>query len=157
MTSGATTVGATLRKAMPELESLIGLAWPVEHDLDVRERFTPLLEGYAGVFFVDEQRIDVSEDLDPIVIVHEASHAWLNNDLFVERWIYEGLAQEYAWRVQTAVGGDNGGLPTPPSTDDPGFVKLTGWGHPGRDPRPGDRQPRAPTATTPRSGWSTRS
>ena len=125
-----TTVSATLQAAMPELRKLIGLDWPVAHDLNVRERYTPALEGYAGVFFTDQQRIDVSEDLDPVVIVHETSHAWFNDALFVDRWIYEGLAQEYAWRVQQAVGGPDGGKPTSPPKDDPGYVPLLSWTFP---------------------------
>lgn len=124
------TVVSTLRTGMPELRELIGLDWPVAHDLNVRERYTPSLEGFAGLFFNDSQRIDVTEDLDPVVIVHEASHAWFNDSLFVERWIYEGLAQEYAWRVQTAVGGDRGTLPARPVEDDPGFVRLERWNFP---------------------------
>jgi hypothetical protein len=124
------TVGETLREAMPALRELIGLDWPVEHDLNVRERYTPALEGYAGVFFTETQRIDVSEDLDPVVIVHEASHAWFNDGLFVERWIYEGLAQEYAWRAQSAVGRDHGTLPARPDRDDAGFVRLEQWTFP---------------------------
>jgi hypothetical protein len=123
-------VGDTLRTAMPELRKLISLPWPVRHDLDVRERYTPALEGYAGIFFTEQQRIDVSEDLDPVVIVHETSHAWFNDELFVERWIYEGLAQEYAWRVQQAVGGEDGGLPDHPASGDPGFVPLEQWTFP---------------------------
>jgi hypothetical protein len=136
------TVRATLSTGMPELRELIGLDWPVEHDLNVRERYTPALEGYAGVFFTEQQRIDVSEDLDPVVIVHEASHAWFNEDLFVERWIYEGLAQEYAWRVQQAVGGEDDGLPERPDTDDPGFVRLSQWTFPEviRDQKTDDRE-----------------
>ena len=124
------TVAKSLRTAMPMLRELIGLDWPVAHDLDIRERFTPALEGYAGVFFTESQRIDVSEDLDPVVIVHEASHAWFNEELFIERWIYEGLAQEYAWRVQTAVGGPAGDAPSRPALDDPGFVRLESWTFP---------------------------
>ena len=124
------TVGHTLRTAMPKLRELIGLPWPVSHDLNVRERYTPALEGYAGVFFTEQQRIDVSEDLDPVVIVHETSHAWFNDSLFVERWIYEGLAQEYAWRVQRAVGGEDGGLPARPNVGDPGFIPLEQWTFP---------------------------
>src|SRR3954453_19326764 len=112
---------------MRGLRNLYVLDWTAQHDRDVRERYTPALEGYAGVFFTDEQRIDVSEDLDPVTIVHEASHAWFNEQLFAERWIYEGLAQEYAWRVQRAVGGEAGGLPKEPDPDDPGFVRLDGW------------------------------
>ena len=132
----------TLRTGLPRLRELIGLDWPVEHDLDVRERYTPALEGYAGVFFTDQQRIDVSEDLDPVTIVHEASHAWFNEDLFVERWIYEGLAQEYAWRVQQAVGSEDGGLPERPDPNDPGFVRLSQWTFPEviRDQKTDDRE-----------------
>jgi hypothetical protein len=120
----------TLRTAMPELRDLIGLDWPVTHDLDVRERYTPALEGYAGVFFTNEKRIDISEDLDPVTIVHEASHAWLNEDLFTDRWIYEGLAQEYAWRALRGVGAPDGGLPARPAGSDRGSVKLEDWSFP---------------------------
>jgi hypothetical protein len=124
------TVSDTLRKGLPKLRELIGLDWPVTHDLNVRERFTPSLEGYAGLFFTDAQRIDVSEDLEPVVIVHEASHAWFDEALFKERWIYEGLAQEYAWRVQTAVGADAGPAAELPDLKDPGYVPLVSWTFP---------------------------
>ena len=136
------TVTETLRAGMPELRALIGLDWPVQHDLQVRERYTPALEGYAGIFFTEEQRIDVSEDLDPVVIVHEASHAWFNGDLFVERWIYEGLAEEYAWRVLTAIGGDPGPAAERPDPADPGRLALVAWTFPEviRDQRTDDRE-----------------
>src|SRR4029079_15117730 len=52
-------VGDTLRTAMPELRELIGLPWPVRHDLDVRARHTPALEGYAGSFSHAQERIDI--------------------------------------------------------------------------------------------------
>jgi hypothetical protein len=135
------TVTRTLRSGMPELLELIGLDWPVERDLQVRERYTPALEGYAGFFFTDEQRIEVSEDLDPLVIVHEASHAWFNEDLFTGRWIYEGLAEEYSWRVQAAVG-DDPGRPERPDLDDPGFIPLSSWSFPEviRDQETDDRE-----------------
>ncbi len=136
------TVIATLEKAMPELRALIGLDWPVTHDLSVRERYTPALEGYAGVYFADQQRIDVSEDLDPVTIVHEASHAWFNQNLFAERWVYEGLAQEYAWRVQQAVGGPSGTTPEQPAVGAPGSGPLLAWSFPEaiRDQRTDDRE-----------------
>ncbi len=124
------TVTETLREGMPELQEEIGLEWPVDDVLDVRERYTPSLEGYAGLFFTDEQRIDVSEDLDPVTIMHEASHAWFNDALFGYRWIYEGLAEEYAWRVQEAVGGDNVKLPETPDKDGKGHLALNTWTFP---------------------------
>ena len=43
--------------------------------------------------------ITISEELDELTIVHEASHAWFNRNWFTERWITEGLADEYAARV----------------------------------------------------------
>lgn len=135
-------VTGTLRDALPELRSLIGLDWPVAHDLDVRERYTPALEGFAGLFLTDAERIEVSEDLDPVVIVHEASHAWLNDGLFLERWIYEGLAEEYAWRSLVATGGNAGDAPEQPDLDDPGFGDLEVWTKPAviRDQETDDRE-----------------
>ena len=136
------TVSDTLRAGMPELVELIGLDWPVSHDLEVRERFTPALEGYAGLFLTDEERIEISEDLDPVTIMHEASHAWFSGDLFVERWIFEGLAQEYAWRVQTSVHGEAGADATRPAASDPGSVQLDSWRFPSaiRDQETDDRE-----------------
>jgi hypothetical protein len=136
------TVSETLQKGLPALRELIGLDWPVAHDLSVRERYTPALEGYAGVFFEEDQRIDVSEDLDPVVIVHEASHAWFNTNLFQERWIYEGLAEEYSSLVLTGAGLDPGDPPTRPSLDDPAHVDLTVWTFPYviRDQKTDDRE-----------------
>ncbi len=134
------TVVDTLRHGLPGLRQLVGLEWPVDKDLEVRERFTPLLDGYAGVFY-DDQSIDVSEDLDPLVIVHEASHAWFDERLFAERWIYEGLAEEYAWRVQADVGA-GGPAPGQPSRTSEARVALTTWTHPGviRDDQGGERE-----------------
>jgi hypothetical protein len=136
------TVGATMRNGIPELRRLIGLDWPVAHDLNVRERYTPALEGYAGVFFTDDQRIDVSEDLDRFVIVHEAAHAWFNQSLFTERWIYEGLADEYAWQVLTAVGETPEVVAELPDLEDPGHVVLSAWTFPAviRDQKTDDRE-----------------
>ena len=136
------TVSETLRGGIPKLRELIGLDWPVAHDLDVRERYTPALEGYAGVFFTNDQHIDVSEDLDPAVITHEASHAWFNEALFSERWIYEGLAEEYAWRTLEAIGADSGPAAVEPDPNDPGRLALVAWTFPQviRDQRTDDRE-----------------
>jgi hypothetical protein len=61
------------------------------------------------------------------VIVHEASHAWFNDSLFTERWLYEGLAEEYAWRVQTDVGSDAGPAPARPDLKHPGLLGRVCW------------------------------
>ncbi|MFL5725225.1 MAG: hypothetical protein ACJ77F_02710 [Chloroflexota bacterium] len=126
-----TRVSGLLDVGLPALVAKLGLAWPVEGDIEVVEVHTPLLEGYGGVFLTDEHRIEISEDLDELTIVHEASHAWFNADLFVGRWIDEGLADEYASRVLDDV--SNGGLrPESVARTDSGAVGLNDWAHPGR-------------------------
>ena len=92
-------VRTLLRESVPELVRFIGLDWPVDGALTVSEVHTPLLEGYAGFYNPSTDEITISEDLDELTIVHEASHAWFNSGLFRERWITEGLADEYAARV----------------------------------------------------------
>ncbi|HEX5589742.1 MAG TPA: hypothetical protein VFX65_05590, partial [Candidatus Limnocylindrales bacterium] len=126
-----TTVSSMLRRGLPRLQELIGLPWPVDERLEVTEVYAPLLEGYAGLFYTDEQRIEISEELDDITILHEGAHAWFNDTLFVGRWIGEGLAETYA----TAVLGELTGArhdPERPRTSDDGEVDLDAWTFPGR-------------------------
>ncbi len=126
-----TRVRDLLRLGLPVLVEKIGLDWPVEGDIEVAEVHTPLLEGYAGVFYTDEDRIEISEDLDELTIVHEASHAWFNSNLWVGRWINEGFADEYAARVLDDV--SVGGLrPDTVSPTSDGALDLNLWVHPGR-------------------------
>lgn len=95
-------VSAILSDAVPDLVGRIGLPWPVDGPLNVLEVHTPLLEGYAGFYDPKSDEITISENLDDLTIIHEASHAWFNNSLFADRWINEGLAEEYASRVLAA-------------------------------------------------------
>jgi len=126
-----TRVRDLLRIGLPVLFEKVGLPWPVAGDIEVAEVHTPLLEGYAGVFYTNEDRIEISEDLDELTIIHEASHAWFNQDLFVGRWIDEGFANEYASRVLDEV--SMGGLgPDTVSPTDKAAVDLNTWQHPGR-------------------------
>jgi hypothetical protein len=120
-----------LKTGLPVLVDKIGLDWPVAGDIEVAEVHTPLLEGYAGVFYPHEQRIEISEDLDELTIIHEASHAWFNASLFVGRWIDEGFADEYASRALEVISA--GGLgPDPVSPTSDSAVALNTWTHPGR-------------------------
>lgn len=96
-------VSDVLTAGLPELRSLIGLPWPVNGDLDVVEVYTPLLEGYAGFFDPDTDRITISEELDEATILHEAAHAWFNQVLWDERWINEGFAEAYTIRTLEAI------------------------------------------------------
>lgn len=124
-------VSDLLARGLPTLVDEIGLAWPVVGDLSVFEVHTPLLEGYAGVFFQGQDKIEVSEDLDDLTIIHEASHAWFNSDLFDGRWINEGLADAYAARTLGHLG-DGPWEPEAVSPTDRAAVRLVDWVHPGR-------------------------
>jgi hypothetical protein len=130
-----------LRDGVPALVKLIGLAWPVDGSLVVTEVHTPLLEGYAGFYNPETDVITISEDLDDLTIVHEASHAWFNKSLFTERWITEGLADEYAARVLREL---DRGYPAPPASDtgDTAAFPLSDWAPPAaiRDQESGDRE-----------------
>ncbi len=126
-----TEVSDLLTKGLPELVKETGLAWPVSGDLDVFEVHTPLLEGYAGIFFEGENRIEISEDLDDLTILHEASHAWFNGDVFQGRWINEGLADTFASMSLDAIGLGPWN-PSDVSPTDAAAVKLNDWVFPGR-------------------------
>ncbi len=95
-------VSVILSDSVPDLVDRIGLPWPVDGPLNVLEVHTPLLEGYAGFYDPKSDEITISENLDDLTIVHEASHAWFNSRLFADRWINEGLAEEYASQVLAA-------------------------------------------------------
>jgi hypothetical protein len=103
--------GRTLAGGIPELQRRIGLPWPVAGTLTVTEVHTPLLEGYAGLYDRAQARITIGEQLDRLTMLHEVSHAWFNGGLFTERWITEGLAEEYAARVLRAQGVETAGPP----------------------------------------------
>jgi hypothetical protein len=118
-----------LRDGVPGLVDQIGLAWPVDGSLVISEVHTPLLEGYAGFYDPKTDEITVSEELDDLTIIHEASHAWFNKSLFTERWITEGLADEYAARVLRALGR---GYPAPPASNprEKAAFPLSDWAPP---------------------------
>ena len=109
----------------------------------VFEVHTPLLEGYAGVFFQGQDRIEISEDLDDLTIIHEASHAWFNGDLFDGRWINEGFADTYAARALDALGTSGWAPETGRARPTRPRSRSTTGSHPGPDHRRGDGRPRA--------------
>ncbi len=130
-----------LRDGVPALADRIGLPWPVDGSLVISEVHTPLLEGYAGFYDPKTDEITISEDLDDLTIIHEASHAWFNKSLFTERWITEGLADEYAARV---LRGLDRGYPGPPASNrkEKAAFPLSDWPPPAaiRDDDSQDRE-----------------
>jgi len=119
-------VSDRLERGLPELDGLIGLPWPVTGALVVTEVHTPLLEGYSGIYHPDTDGIEISEDLDDLTILHEASHAWFNGNLFAGRWINEGLADTYATKALGRIGIFSR-PPDPHDRSEPGAFALNDW------------------------------
>ncbi len=114
---------------VPILNELIGQPWPITGSIDVREAFTPYLYGYAGWFNPIERKLEMGEDLDAQVMLHELSHAWFNTAMFNARWINEGLAQEYSGLANEKLG-LAAVSPKEVVAGDAGAVKLNEWGDP---------------------------
>jgi hypothetical protein len=122
-------VTTQIEDGVPLLSELIGKQWPIDENVEVREAYTPYLYGYAGWFSAYRNEIEIGEDLDQEVVLHELSHAWFNDSWFVDRWLSEGFAQMYSNKAVEALGGE----PLSPQdvgSNDPGKVSLNEWGDP---------------------------
>lgn len=93
-------------RGLPELQELVGLGFGELEYLAFLEALDPSLGGYAGWYIVGEDQIEMGEELDDHVILHELAHLWFNEDLFIDRWINEGLADTFASRTVEAIGGE---------------------------------------------------
>lgn len=87
------------------LEELIGSPWPERETLTIVETMTPVARGYGGWYDPAEHTIRIGNQLDAQLVLHELSHVWINFETFEERWLLEGLAEEYAHRAVLALGG----------------------------------------------------
>ncbi len=121
-------VATELEDGFPVLGELVGLPFPAD-DLEILQSVDPGLLGYAGWYLPDQDRIEVSEELDAETLLHELSHAWFNGELFAERWIIEGLAQEFASRAHADPDGELTWPSTPRSTSH--RIALNRWSTPG--------------------------
>jgi hypothetical protein len=125
-------VSKVLDDGVPVLQELIGLDWPVSGELTVTEVHTPPLEGYAGTYTFLSDAIRISEELDAQTILHEASHAWFDYAFINERWIYEGLAEEYTARALEKAGIEGPAAPKRVTPTDKIAFRLADWPGPGR-------------------------
>jgi hypothetical protein len=111
---------------LPVLAELIGRPLPDHSSLYLRESANPGLEGYSGWFDYTTGVVEMGEQLDPIVTMHELSHGWFDNDTSEHRWITEGLAETYANVVVKRTGG-RPRRPERPATNAPGRRPLNDW------------------------------
>jgi len=122
-------VTTQIQNGVPVLSTLVGQPWPIDETVEVREAYTPYLYGYAGWFRASDNEIEIGEDLDQEVVLHELSHAWFNDSWFADRWLNEGFAQVYSNKAVTEMGGV-ALKPAPISGTDAGKVTLNDWGDP---------------------------
>lgn len=112
---------------VPALETVFGAPWPIR-ELQFVESASPHLYGYGGWFDEAYSTIEIGDDLDQELILHELAHAWSNSSLTADTWLLEGLAEYHA---QQAIA-ELGGTPTEPVTPDPGAaaaIPLASWEH----------------------------
>ncbi len=114
---------------VPVLEDLTGLEWPATSRLDVVETASPYLYGYSGWYVRTDSVIEVGDELDQQVILHELAHLWFNDSLFIGRWINEAFAEQSAALAMAELGEEQ---PQPAAIDaaDPGRLKLNDWSDP---------------------------
>lgn len=110
---------------LPLLVDAVGLAWPLDEPLVIQESFSPALSGYGGWYDPIEHVIEVGDEFDNQLVIHELSHVWSNAELFASRWITEGIADELA-AIVDADGGDIAN-PDPTSLVDANAIPLLDW------------------------------
>lgn len=116
-----------IEDGIPALEELIGTPIPEQDTLEVTASVTPLLFGFAGWYDPADTSIEIGNELDRGVMLHELSHAWFNDSLFADRWVLEGLAEEYSWQIDRQLGAPDEELPSTPRSTDAGAVRLNDW------------------------------
>jgi len=118
-----------VERGVPALTEAVGADWPIDGETQIREAYSNYFDGYAGWFNPDSNEMQLGDDLEQIVVLHELSHAWFNDDWFSDRWLSEGFAEAYAAIVMQQLGGEPN-APIEVSTDDPGAVALETWADP---------------------------
>lgn len=122
---------AVAETLLPRLAERVGLPWPVRR-LVLRESAEPATETYGDRFTRGEADVLAGEELDAQLLLHVLGHAWFDEELFVDRWIAEGLAEAYAETTLVAAGrAPLRSRPQRPDLDDPAASPLADWQGPG--------------------------
>lgn len=100
----ANEVTDAVEEGLPVMFDLVGLEWEPDESLEIRESIEPNLLGYGGWYLDNADVIEIGEHVDPHIVLHEIGHTWFNDGLFLERWITEGLADEFASATLESLG-----------------------------------------------------
>lgn len=121
-----------VERGVPVLTARTGIELEGEREISIAESATPYLYGYGGWFLPLEDRIEIGDELDLQVMLHELAHIWFNRQLFASRWINEGLAEVVSNDVARSFGEDFEEA-EPVDLDAPGAQPLNEWQQPSAD------------------------
>lgn len=102
-TAWSDRVSGLMERGLPVLSQQIGLPWPRDGGLVVKESVSRSTGGYAGIFDPSLGTIDVAYFADDFVVLHESAHAWFNGGLLTDRWANEAFASYYGLEVADAL------------------------------------------------------
>ena len=125
-------VGGLVSSALPLLAERIGLPWPRDGGLIVREAVTRSTGGYAGLFDPEGGEVEVAYYADGHVVLHEAAHAWFNGGLLADRWANEAFASYYGAEVAGPLKVKASGDALTPAIEK-ARIPLNAWGPIGRE------------------------
>ena len=96
-------VGGLVERALPALSTEIGLPWPRQGGLEIREAVSRSTGGYAGLFDPAGGAVEIAYYASDTVVLHEAAHAWFNGALLADRWANEAFASYYGLAIAPAL------------------------------------------------------
>lgn len=108
---------------LPTLIELTGTDWP-DRPLVVQQSAQTLGTSYGGWYTSSDNRITIGRSINPELVLHELSHVWFQYDRLVDRWLIEGLADEFAALAADGPSGDS--LPEVSLDDELAFA-LNSW------------------------------
>jgi hypothetical protein len=128
-------VGGLVERALPALSTQLGLPWPRQGGLAVREAVSRSTGGYAGLFDPAGGAVEVAYYASDTVVLHEAAHAWFNGALLADRWANEAFASYYGLAVAPALNVTKTG-PALTKELEASRIPLNAWGPVGEvDPK----------------------
>lgn len=116
-------VSEQITNNLPTLIDLTGTPWP-DRPLVVQQSAQTLGTSYGGWFASSDNRITIGRSINPELVLHELSHVLFQYDNLADRWLIEGLADEFA--ALSTDGSNDGSEPEVSLGEDVAFA-LDGW------------------------------
>ncbi len=124
---------------LPTLIDLVGRDWP-DRRLVLQQSAQTLGTSYGGWYTSGDHRITIGRSINPELVLHELSHVWFHYDNLADRWLIEGLADEFAGLAAHGPDGEPG---PEVSADDELAISLKEWTDPDSVSDPRVSQPEA--------------